>query len=509
MSCANIGPVSYADSKWLPAWLPTQYVIRSYRWPVNTWDSIDAILSISDDNGYAKVTLLTSYETYLNREYIKISDSSVAAYNGVHQIIVKHSATEFTIDTSYTSTATGDFQRYYNNYHVKAEVYTGIPDGHSLAHKRPMALRGTVNVRPNKEGDAILDISSYVRNDLSPIQNKLCEILSGWIGNDWRMWTGFYIKYAESYDKSDGTEVTTFTSTMQTDLEGTYDINYYYASNSVHQFQHFQGKSMGEFAIQDTTPDEVPAKFMSQFEKPIYFNGWEYDVSILISPASKLESGYQLDYILKQYDSQGDLLSTSTDGIGYNGAGLYRFAFDCFSFNASTTEFTLAIEDTGNSNPNLTEVRRFELNRDCATSPIYLRWLNIHGNWEGWYFRQRKSFDIRTENRTTTRRNIYSNWDETFRTGDTQDDYISTEAYTGVSIVTGRLTKDQVDNLKWIRLSNKVVEVYEDKSSGCGNYRSRTVLIDPDTFVTREDRNKFYTLSFSFRYTDQILLQGQ
>lgn len=322
------------------------------------------------------------------------------------------------------------------------------------------------------------------------------------------MWTAFYIEFAESWDQSDGTTVNTYTTDYVLDAIDTYDENYYYASNSVHQFQHFQGKSMGEFAIQDTTPDEVPAKFMSQFDKPIYFDGWEYDVSILIADGDSLPDSYNLQYTLVEYDSLGNTLATDTDDITYQGAGLYRFAFDCYNFNASTAEFSLVIKDSTSGNT-LSETQTFELNRDCATSPIYLRWLNIHGNWEGWYFRQKKGFEVRTEGRTMVRRNIYGNWDSTFRTGDTQDDYIDTEAYSGVNITTGRLTENQVETLKWLRLSNKVFEIFPDTTVACGDYNQRTVLIDPETFTVREDKNKFYTVSFSFRYTDQILLQGQ
>jgi hypothetical protein len=57
MTCTNISPVAYQQSKWVAAWLPIQYKLHSYRWPVNTYDDEDTIYTISNEYGFARVVL--------------------------------------------------------------------------------------------------------------------------------------------------------------------------------------------------------------------------------------------------------------------------------------------------------------------------------------------------------------------------------------------------------------------------------------------------------------------
>jgi hypothetical protein len=205
--------VPYYNSRWVSGHLPIQYKIVNTKWPENTEDDVDNICAVSDVNGCAQINLCGTYETYQKFGYIKIENSSVDSYNGVWQIIEKLNATTLTLSVAYDGTATGTAQKYYNNYFNLVKVYAGIPAYHQYESENPMSLIATLKIEPNADNLTVADISGLVKAKLN-CDNDLDQISEP---NDLNAWTGFYIEYAESYDVSDGIEVTTFTSAYTTD----------------------------------------------------------------------------------------------------------------------------------------------------------------------------------------------------------------------------------------------------------------------------------------------------
>lgn len=511
MVCDNITSIAYAESKWLAAWLPIIYNIHSYKWPLNTFDTTDTITTIVNNNGNARITLSSTVETYIQKEYIKISGASDESYNGVWQILQKHSSTEFTLNAAFTATDTASFQRYYNNYHIVIRVYVGIRSGHVLESNDPISLSGSLQVKPNSSNDALLDISSQVRENLSRIENDLCTAISasnGWMGNDTKMWTSFYISYAESYDTSDGSTVSTFTSSFTDDMRDSYDLAYFYAANGTHQFQHFQGRSYGEFAIQDISIEDAVAKWMTPFEEPIYFTGNEWDLSIIVAYEDEdyVNEGFFVEYVLTEYDESGNQLFTETVAIDREDEGLYRFAFSEYPFASNTKRVELFLQK--DDEEKLSETKTVWIEPGC-TDKIYLRWLNPSSGWDGWLFNKRNDKGIRVEDRKIVRRNIFEDFDNEFVNGTEQDDYYSTTAYETRRVRSQLMTKQQLNAMKGVQLSNKVIEIFQTTESGCARFKYKTVLVDPNTFNYEEDGNGFYKVSFAYRHTDQIQLQGQ
>jgi hypothetical protein len=203
----------YYNSRWVSGHLPVQYKILNTKWPENADDDVDNVCAVTEVNGYAQINLCGTYETYQKYEYIKIENSSVDSYNGVWQIIDKLNATTFTLSAAYDGNATGTAQRYYNNYFNYVKVYAGIPSYHQYTSEDPMSLIATLKIAPNADNITIADISGLVKAKLN-CDNDLDQISTP---NDLNAWTGFYIEYAESYDVSDGLEVTTYTSAYTTD----------------------------------------------------------------------------------------------------------------------------------------------------------------------------------------------------------------------------------------------------------------------------------------------------
>lgn len=206
---------AYYNSRWVSGHLPVQYKISNTKWPENSDDDVDNICAVSNINGFAQINLCGSYETYVKYEYIKIENSTVTSYNGVWQILdVPAGANDtYTLSAAYDGTATGTMQRYYNNYYNLVKVYAGIPSYHQYESDDPMSLVATLKISPNADNLAIADISGLIQAKIN-CDNDLDQ-LSG--ANDLNAWTGFYIEYAESYDTSDGVEVTTLTSDYITD----------------------------------------------------------------------------------------------------------------------------------------------------------------------------------------------------------------------------------------------------------------------------------------------------
>lgn len=513
MNCLPVISKAYVFSNWVPAWLPIQYQITSDKWPINTFDDTDTISSIADDNGFARITLSSTSETYVNREYIKITNSSIDGYNGVFQIISLNSSTDITINTAYLGDATANFQRYYQGYFISVKIYAGIPSGHTHEAQNPMQQVGLSRYKPSPDGSTIIDVSSYVRNEITPIKNDLCAIidgLNGFHGNDYNLWTAFYIEYAEGYLVSDGNTVSEFIDDYETDMQG-YDINYQYATNSALQFQDSQGRSIGRFVVDDTDPDTAAAQFMTTFEKPTYFLGREFDLAVGINLSNQdlADGGYGLEYVLHQYNSNGDLIGTDQSPIDQEDQGVYRFAFSEYPLLIGAASAVFYIQrSTGEI---ITEQKQFMINRSACTrrGDIYLRWLNIYGGFDGFWFNRNHDYRTNVSDRKITRRNIYKNFDDVFISGDTQDDYYSTTAKEEVLARSAYLSDDEADQMKWLVTSNKVYECFTVDQEGCTKYKKRTVLIQPENFTIRTDREKLNKISFTFEYTDEIILPSQ
>lgn len=207
---ANNPPGVYDQSYYTSMWnsaggrLPIRYKLLSDKFPINTFDDVNNITTVSDYNGYAQINLPGTYETYVALEYVKVESSSVSAYNGVWQIVAVLAPTQIVINCVYSGTATGTIQRYYKNYQANVKIFVGIPPTHTSYAHDPISEIATVSVSPNSENVCLVDISPFVKEKLGLDFNQ--------DANDLSKWTAFYISYAESYDVSDGNQVTSYTS---------------------------------------------------------------------------------------------------------------------------------------------------------------------------------------------------------------------------------------------------------------------------------------------------------
>lgn len=372
MSCVA-SLVSYVDSNWVASDLPIIYGIENDKFPINTTDGIGTINSISDENGYARLSLASTVGGFSDGSFVKITGATISGYNGVWRVRKAFSTTDFIIDAPYLGTDTGSVQRYYNNYHVIARIYTGIRNGHTMAADRPMELRGTLRIRPNASNSANIDVSSYIRSDLSPIDNRFCELDftagNGW-ANDTGQFTQFYIEFAESYDVSNSGILETFVSAYTQDTYSDGSLKIYSAVKAANGFQYSQGKSMAEFSINPYNYDGA-GKFMVDFVSPTYFPGYQWDLSI-INDYQNSQFTLPAQMWIVEYDRDGTLLNTTTYDMPEQDEGIYRFNMGHHSFNASVANFVCFVKYDRDSYDYNTQNLTVKYLNPCGKNPVYL-----------------------------------------------------------------------------------------------------------------------------------------
>lgn len=200
----------YFTSRWNAANLPLVYKISNTKFPVNSEDAIESILTIETNTGFAQLNLSATTYTFLAKGTVKITNTT--NYNGVWSIRSVIDANTIVIDAPFVASETGNVQNYFNNYSTLVKVYAGLPEYHPSNASKPMTLitDNPITVVPNASNIATVDVASLVKSKLSLDNNYNV--------NDLDQFTAFYIEYSEQYDESNGNTVNVTTETFVEDL---------------------------------------------------------------------------------------------------------------------------------------------------------------------------------------------------------------------------------------------------------------------------------------------------
>lgn len=193
-------------SRWKCAFLPILWKLQSDLFPTN--NSADVAISIASvaDNGQGLAEFTTSSNHLLLRfDWVNITSSTVEAYEGIAQIIAQPTSLKFVLNIPFTATATGLAKKYYNNYNAIIEVYGGLPSGHEFEAEDPSELTTSVKVFFDSDNIAVVDLS---RIGQTLINNIFDNNIISW-PNVLNFWDQTEILLKESFDQSDGTDVTT------------------------------------------------------------------------------------------------------------------------------------------------------------------------------------------------------------------------------------------------------------------------------------------------------------
>lgn len=312
---------------WSCVHLPIMYKLSNTLWPTNSADTARTVSSLVDSNGYCSITAsgdIKATGSAAKLEFVKISGASDSSYNGVYQIITYSSDTSFVIDLAYSAAAdtaiTGaTIQYYYNNYHVNVRIYGGLDTSHPYTTTKPYELLAEVQYTPDSNGQVIFSINEILKEHIQCRNN----LLLGTLPVNLDFFTQFYIEYAESYDDSDGTTVSTFTSSYTSDkssFEG-------YAVNAKLPFKNVHSGFLSDYLMVSDS-----SKFLTLFDVPILFVTDEayFDISFILPDV--LNQGVSL---VKKYYHDDNLLAediqgfTSSDNIGVLRIDLSDESIDC------------------------------------------------------------------------------------------------------------------------------------------------------------------------------------
>lgn len=262
--------VSELDHGFQCVHLPIVYELYSDIFPINTIEEsyTNRIVSfVTDSNGYTAIQASTNFIGISTLDYIELIGTGDLA--GIYQVIELVDPDEIIINLAYD--AANDFsgyeiRKYYNNYFVTVNVYGGLDVAHRWYDEKPSALLATLKFIPDSDGKIKFSISEILKGDIETRNNLTLDTLP----NNLDFYTQFYITYSESYDTSDGVDITVFTS------EVTEDSFNGHALNSILPFKSLNHGHMSDYIASDT-----PARWLHTQDRPIAIVGYFFDISFI------------------------------------------------------------------------------------------------------------------------------------------------------------------------------------------------------------------------------------
>ena len=193
-------------SKWSSSELPLQYELQSDYFPINTVDTSYTITNIIYNSALLGTVLTLSVASpYIPLETITI-DGTNTSLDGNVFTVKSFNGNDVIIDFYTTETATtGTTLKYYNNYKGLLKVFVGAPDQHpyNLDGSKPIIEAGTIEVNFKNDGVnnvGVSNVNGYVKAGINAMFDT--------DENSHYNWGSYYVEYAESYDVSDGVNVT-------------------------------------------------------------------------------------------------------------------------------------------------------------------------------------------------------------------------------------------------------------------------------------------------------------
>lgn len=299
--------VSELDHGFQCVHLPIVYELYSDIFPINTIEEsyTNRIVSFAtDSNGYTAIQASTNFIGISTLDYIELIGTG--DLSGIYQVIELVDPDEIIINLAYD--AANDFsgyeiRKYYNNYFVTVNVYGGLDVAHRWYDEKPSALLATLKFIPDSDGKIKFSISEILKGDIETRNNITLDTLP----NNLDFYTQFYITYSESYDTSDGVDITVFTS------EVTEDSFNGHALNSILPF-----KSLNQGHMSDYIASDTPARWLHTQDRPIAIVGYFFDLSFI----NQYEDA---DIEVTVYKSLNDVVSeTEIIEIANPGQGIIR-----------------------------------------------------------------------------------------------------------------------------------------------------------------------------------------
>jgi hypothetical protein len=287
---------------WNCVHLPIRYQLTNTAWPTNSIDTVRTISGVANSNGYCEITASGDIRATGSANklfYVKVSSATDDSLNGVHQITGYTSDTVFVINVAYsaandTALTGASIQFYYNNYSNKVKIYAGLESDHVFQEHKPIGLLSEITINPDSDNLATFSLSEILKSQVITDNN----LLYGTLPNNINFFTSFYIEYAESYDTSDGTTLSTFTSSY-TDDSGNFIGQ---AVNAKLPFKSRHSGSLSQYILANSA-----SKFLTLFDQPRIFAGCSdyndcyFDIGFIVPKdfSLTLEQKYYIKNVLQ------------------------------------------------------------------------------------------------------------------------------------------------------------------------------------------------------------------
>lgn len=315
---------SVLDHYWQCVHLPIVYELESDISPNNIGEesySPNTVGSFSNNAGYVQLDLAQGLSNPQELTKIELVGGTMA---GVYQILTVLQPWSVVIDLVYSASYvfTGSIVvKYYDNYAINVNVYAGLEAGHPWESFKPFELAATLKFIPDENNQVKFSIAEIVKGYIET-RNKLdLDTLP----NNTDFMSSFYIEYFETYDQSDGEEVTTFTGVVtEDDVIG-------YAVNAMLEFKNIYSGHMSDYV----STDNYPARWLTLFDIPIIIIGQFFDISFI--------NVFDSDVVITNFKSlNGVVLDTEITTITNPGKGVIRViltgesGYDQYCIQAST-----------------------------------------------------------------------------------------------------------------------------------------------------------------------------
>ncbi len=217
--------VSVLDHGWQCVHLPIVYELESDLYPNNIAEeeyTPVTIVSQSEEGGLTRLALSSAIADPTELAKIKLFGTN--DLEGVYQIVTVYESWNIVIDLPYdaSNSFTGlQVIKYYDNYAINVRVWAGLSSDHRWNALKPYELAATLQFVPDNDNRIKFSISDVLRSYINTRNNLTLDTLP----NNLDFHVSFYIQYFESYDQSDGEEVTTYEDTPVTDSFVGYAVN--------------------------------------------------------------------------------------------------------------------------------------------------------------------------------------------------------------------------------------------------------------------------------------------
>jgi hypothetical protein len=265
--------ISVLQHGWSAVNQPIVYELESDLFPNNVDEEAytpNIVISQADAEGYTLLNLSAALSDPTALAWIELVGTGSLA--GPYQIITVLQPWQIIINLDYdASNSFGGYLvvKYYKNYCINVQVWSGVGAEHPWFAEKPYELAAVLQYVPDENGRAKFSIAEILRGYINTRNNLTLNTLP----NNLDFMTAFYIVYFESYDTSDGQEITTFEGDPTQDtFEG-------HAVNASMPFKSLYQSFMSLYVNEDV----YLAEWLCIQSQPVTIVGYFFDLSFINS----------------------------------------------------------------------------------------------------------------------------------------------------------------------------------------------------------------------------------